>query len=226
MSVAVDELAHLGPLGREIGRMMDVLDAHHRETRKHCERVGALAAALATRLDLHPDEIHRVYVAGTLHDVGKLAVPVRLLEAPRPLSTEEWSVMHEHTRATRSILMRNVRLARYADDAALHHERGDGSGYPYGLLGKQIPRVTKIVTVADLYDALTHRRPYHATDPAETALRTIEEGAGRWWWTDAIAALRDHVKAAKRRTSEGAGLVQPPSLFASASATCADGQAD
>jgi putative nucleotidyltransferase with HDIG domain len=173
--------------------LLSQLRTHHPATADHCLRVGTLAKALAERLDLSPLDVERCRLSGILHDVGKLAVRRELLDAPRSLEPHEWDEMQAHARATRVLLLRQPPLAPFADDAGLHHERADGSGYPFNLRAAQIPTVTKVITVADIFDAVIHARPYHVADPVPIALQTIEEGAGRWWCERSVVALRAHV---------------------------------
>jgi len=98
-----------------------------------------------------------------------------------------------HARGTRAMLMRSHVLREFADEAALHHERRDGSGYPYNLRASQIPLVTAVVTVADLFDAMTHPRPYHEVNLTSVAVDTIAEDRERWWHPGAVDALGDYV---------------------------------
>lgn len=196
---ALEELPSLAPratrksearrIARARARLLERLRAHHEPTFEHCIRVGLLSAALANQLGYDRAFVARTRLVGELHDVGKVMVPVELLDAPRSLRPKEWEVMRAHARHTRTILRQMPSLAQFADDAAFHHERIDGSGYPYGIAGENISAATRIVTVADMYDAMTNRRAYHLVDPMPIVLETIAEGIGKWWDRSVVAAL-------------------------------------
>jgi putative two-component system response regulator len=118
--------------------------------------------------------------AAALHDIGKLAIPSGTLEKPGPLTEQERALMQTHTDAGARILAGNEEpMLRMAADVALaHHEHWDGSGYPQGLAGDQIPLAARIVAVADVFDALTHDRPYKVAWSLDDARAEIAAGAG------------------------------------------------
>jgi PAS domain S-box-containing protein len=149
------------------------------ETSQHTERVGALAAEIGARLGLSEESVTLLREAAPLHDIGKLAIPDRVLLKPGRLSPEERAVMHNHTSLGARLLFgsRSPTLQLAGMIAESHHEWWDGSGYPGGLIGADIPLVGRIVAVADVYDALTHDRPYKAAWPVEQALAMIRGGA-------------------------------------------------
>ena len=129
-------------------------------TRGHSERVATLARRLALAAGLGARESVTIAHAGLLHDLGKIAVPERILRKAGPLTDEEWQVMRRHPITGAQIV---APLEFFADGALIvrhHHERQDGSGYPDGLAGETIPMGSRIVAIADVYDALTSDRPY------------------------------------------------------------------
>jgi PAS domain S-box-containing protein len=150
------------------------------ETSQHTERVGVLAAEIGSRLGLSEESVGLLREAAPLHDIGKLAIPDRVLLKPGRLSHEERVVMHTHTSLGARLLFgsRSPTLQLAGMIAESHHEWWDGSGYPGGLVGADIPLVGRIVAVADVYDALTHDRPYKAAWPVDQALAMIRSGAG------------------------------------------------
>jgi PAS domain S-box-containing protein len=150
------------------------------ETSQHTERVGVLAAEIGARLGLSEESVRLLREAAPLHDIGKLAIPDRVLLKPGRLSMEERVVMHTHTTLGARLLFgsRSPTLQLAGMIAESHHEWWDGSGYPGGLVGADIPLVGRIVAVADVYDALTHDRPYKAAWPVDQALAMIRSGAG------------------------------------------------
>jgi HD-GYP domain-containing protein (c-di-GMP phosphodiesterase class II) len=140
--------------------LANALEAKDEYTRGHSERVAGLARQLALARGLGAREAATIAHAGLLHDLGKIAVPERILRKPGPLTDEEWAVMRRHPLTGAHIV---APLEFFADGALVvrhHHERHDGSGYPDGLAGEIIPIGARIVAVADVYDALTSERPY------------------------------------------------------------------
>lgn len=143
--------------------------------------VGALAGDLALRIGTSDPVAELIRRTAPLHDIGKIAIPDRILGKPGPLTPEEYDVMKTHTTIGATILAGgdNALIVTAERIALTHHERWDGSGYPRGLAGDAIPLEGRIVAVADFYDALTHDRPYRAALDPEVALTMIRRGAGR-----------------------------------------------
>lgn len=150
-------------------------------TGDHTQRVGQLSAAIAARLGLPPEEVDLLRIAARLHDVGKIGIPDSILLKEGPLTPEEYRQMQRHTVIGARILAGGQsRLLQMAETIARnHHEHWNGRGYPCGLSGEAIPLVARIVAVADVYDALTHRRSYKAAWPREAALAELGAQAGR-----------------------------------------------
>lgn len=149
-------------------------------TGEHAERVGVLSALLAQVVGLHRDEIHIIRRAATLHDVGKIGVPDAILMKPGPLTDEEFSIMKTHTGIGGRILSGSqYPLLQIARQIALHHhEYWDGRGYTTGSRGKDIPLVGRLVAVADVFDSLTHRRPYKQAFTTQEAIDTVRRKEG------------------------------------------------
>ena len=150
------------------------------DTSQHTERVGATAAAIAAQLGLGAEEIGLLREAAPLHDVGKLAISDTILLKPGKLTAQEYEVMKTHAALGARLLSgsRSPVLQMAAVIAATHHERWDGAGYPAGLAGEAIPLVGRIVAVADVFDALTHDRPYKSAWPIEQATAEIKRASG------------------------------------------------
>jgi putative two-component system response regulator len=165
------ELARLETLERL------ALAAEYRDddTHEHAQRVGRTAARLAAELGWADDEIEQLRRAAPLHDVGKIGISDSVLLKPGALTSEEFALIKRHTTMGAQILSGSesttLRLAE--EIARTHHERWDGSGYPAGLAGDQIPISGRIVALADVFDALTHDRPYKQAWPLDRALEEI-----------------------------------------------------
>jgi two-component system, cell cycle response regulator len=144
----------------------------------HHRAVAQMAATVARRIGLRDEALHSVIRAAELHDVGKIAVPDEILNKPGALTDPELEVMRSHAVVGERILAgfepdRVSRLVRSS------HERWDGSGYPDGLRGEEIPLGARIITICDSYDAMTHARPYRPARTVPEALEELRHGAGR-----------------------------------------------
>jgi len=149
-------------------------------TGRHAERVGLLSAFLAKGIGLNDETVRLIRRAATLHDVGKIGVSDTILMKPGGLTDEEYDLMKRHTGIGSAILSgsRFPLLRMAAEIATSHHEWWNGNGYPAGLTGTDIPVTGRIVAVADVFDSLTHQRPYKKAFPREEALDLIREGRG------------------------------------------------
>lgn len=155
------------------------LEMRDEETNGHTERAADLAVTLARRMGVpEPDLVH-VRRGSLLHDIGKMCVPDAILRKPGPLTEDEWGVMRGHPQRAREMLEKIEYLAPAVDIPYSHHERWDGSGYPEGLAGEQIPLAARIFAVIDVYDALTSDRPYRAAWSREDAIQHLRAGSGK-----------------------------------------------
>ncbi len=154
----------------------------------HSFRVSGLAARLATRCELEPAEIELVRLAARLHDLGKLAIPVEILHKPGRLGEREWQLLEEHPETGRRILSA-IGAGAIADWVLHHHERWDGTGYPTGMAGSDIPLAARIIFVADAYDAMVSGRPYRSQRSRADALEELRRCAGTQFDPAVVAAL-------------------------------------
>ncbi|HZX26182.1 MAG TPA: HD domain-containing phosphohydrolase [Telluria sp.] len=159
------------------------------DTGYHVQRVQHFTEALACEMGLAADEARHMGVMSILHDVGKLYIPDEILKKPGKLDAEEWAVMRRHPEHGLRILGDNPFYAMARDIAVGHHESVDGSGYPHGLQGEAIPLAARIVRVADMFDALTSRRPYKEPWSVEAALDLLRGQAGTQVDPQVVAAL-------------------------------------
>ncbi len=161
--------------------LVSAIDLRDGYTGAHSEGVARLAVAIAAKLGLAPSDLDRVRAGGLVLDIGKIAVPQAILRKPGGLTSDEWRVMRDHT-VNGVALLRGVEAMKpLLPLVRSHHERLDGSGYPDGLRGDEIPLLVRIISVADVFDAFTAERPYHPGHSAAEGvllLRT-EAGAGR-----------------------------------------------
>ncbi|MET9385732.1 HD-GYP domain-containing protein [Streptomyces sp. NPDC002928] len=161
-----------------IRALVQAVDIKDEYTRGHSERVGQASVLIARELGMDDERVEVLRFAGILHDVGKLGVPTRLLRKDGPLTPEERRVIELHPEYGHEIV-RGIGFLGEARSAILHHhERLDGSGYPYGLVGSQIPDFARVVAVADAFDAMTSTRSYRRARPVRAALEELERCAG------------------------------------------------
>ena len=193
-----------------LDRLARAAESRDDDTGQHTARVGATSAALARALGWPAEEADRLGRAAVLHDVGKIGIPDGVLLKPGPLTPAEFAVMRTHTTGGAAILAGSEHaLLRLAEAIALgHHERWDGTGYPQGLAGAAIPLAGRLVAIADVFDALTHARPYKAAWPVADALAEIAGQAGRQFDPVVVAAFlalrrRDAPPLAHRRGAGG-----------------------
>jgi PAS domain S-box-containing protein len=172
-------------------RLALAAEYHDDDTSRHTERVGVTAAGIAAKLGLDAEQVRLVREAAPLHDVGKLAIPDTILLKPGKLTDEEYEVMKTHAELGARLLSgsssRELRMA--AIIAETHHERWDGTGYPAALAREAIPLVGRIVAVADVFDALTHNRPYKRAWPVEKALAEMRRAGGSQFDPRVVAAF-------------------------------------
>jgi response regulator RpfG family c-di-GMP phosphodiesterase/CHASE3 domain sensor protein len=161
------------------------------DTHRHTQRVGRNAAFVAETLGLGTETVELLRVAAPLHDVGKIGISDSIMLKPGKLTSAEFETMKQHVVIGESILASSSEPIFHvaAEIARTHHERWDGTGYIDGLSGDQIPLAGRIVAVVDVFDALTHARPYKDAWPVERALEEIEAGAGSHFDPDVVAAF-------------------------------------
>jgi HD-GYP domain-containing protein (c-di-GMP phosphodiesterase class II) len=174
--------------------LANALEAKDSYTKGHSERVGAWSRGVATALGLPAAEVDMIGQAGLLHDIGKIGIPEAVLRKPGPLEPEEWVVMRNHPLIGAQIVSPFDFFTAGALMIRHHHERHDGSGYPDGLVGDEIPIGARVIAVVDVYDALTSHRPYRAALPHATVIARLGEAAGRTLDEDAVSAFIDLIQ--------------------------------
>ena len=154
------------------------LDLRDKETEGHSLRVTDKTLLLARSFGLREDELANIRWGALLHDMGKMGIPDGILLKPGPLTDEEWVVMKKHPSLAYEMLSPIRYLRQALDIPYCHHEKWDGTGYPRGLKGEQIPLAARIFAVADVWDALTSDRPYRKAWSEEKTIEHIQSGSG------------------------------------------------
>jgi diguanylate cyclase (GGDEF)-like protein len=173
-------------LATALARAVDAKDVG---TRNHCETVSELCVLIGQALGLDADRIERLRLAGLLHDVGKIGVSDEILRKPRKLDADEAAQMSGHVRIGHAIVA-SAELEEEARWVLHHHEHFDGSGYPDGLRGDEIPPESRIILVADAFEAMTADRPYRLARPVHEALAELDRLAGKQFDPVCVDALR------------------------------------
>ena len=169
--------------------LVAAVEDRHRYAQGHALRVGAWAVATARAFGLDAERLPMLSCAGELHEIGALAVPDDILNAPRPITKSEWAVVRQHP-------VRGVRMIEHFGFLSLalpairhHHERFDGRGYPDGLSGNAIPPEARIMAVVDSYDAMTSSRPQRTPLPHEAAAAELRRYAGTQFDPECVEAF-------------------------------------
>jgi diguanylate cyclase (GGDEF)-like protein len=169
--------------------LVQVLVERDLDLSTHISRVAALSIATAQRLGLPEHEVTRIGLAAQLHDIGKTAIPESILTKPGPLDADEWDLMRRHTIIGQRIIAAAPSLAHTASLVRSSHERVDGTGYPDGLAGADIPLGSRIIAVCDSYDAMVAERAYRAPETAAAAIKELHACVGGQFDPDVVAAF-------------------------------------
>ena len=178
-----------------VHEFLTALERKDEVTRMHVIRVSELAMRAGERAGLDGVCLRAVALGGLLHDVGKLVTPDAILTKPGQLTDAERSVIERHPLDGQAMLAPYPHLAEVGHVVRSHHERPDGTGYPDGLIGPQIPLTSALVSVVDAWDAMVSNRPYRDGMPLERAEAILRDGAGTQWVPEAVAAVLDEVHA-------------------------------
>jgi putative two-component system response regulator len=161
--------------------LAQAVEQRDEQTAGHCERLALISVSLGFALGLELTSLLTLYRGGYLHDVGKVGIPDSILFKPARLTASEWVVMRSHTVRGEEICRHLKTLNPVLPIIRHHHERWDGSGYPDGLAGDEIPLLARVLQIADIYDALISPRPYKSAFTPDQALRVLEEETERGW---------------------------------------------
>jgi HD-GYP domain-containing protein (c-di-GMP phosphodiesterase class II) len=203
--LVIQELSSIRTLSAALESARHIVHARDSETGSHLDRmsryVRLIARALADKHGLDDETIERLQAYAPLHDIGKIGIPDAILLKPEGLTDGEMEVMRTHANRGQAILddlLTNFGIEMLADTELVrnivlyHHERVDGRGYPYGLAGESIPLEARIVAAADVFDALTSRRPYKEAFTNEVAFQMLEQIAGTHLDADCVRAIVDN----------------------------------
>jgi diguanylate cyclase (GGDEF)-like protein/putative nucleotidyltransferase with HDIG domain len=207
----VEEIASLNM--RTIEALALAIEAKDHTTHTHLQRVRTYAIEIAKEMGLPSDEIEALRAAALLHDIGKLGVPEHIINKPGKLTPEEFEKMKVHPLVGSEILERVAFPYPVAPIVRSHHERWDGSGYPAGLVGEEIPMGARILSVVDCLDAMSSDRQYRPAIPLHEAMRQVKERSGTWFDPNVVALLESrYVDLERMAQTQDADFT--PSAFA------------
>ncbi len=189
----------------EIQRVLDQLWNKDPETYLHCHRVADVSQAIGGQMGLNPQERSEIYLCGLLHDIGKLFTPDRVLKKPGPLTQEEFGIIKLHPVDSGRLVATLSDIGYLAAPIRAHHERIDGKGYPDQISGESIPLFSRIVLVADTFDAMTNNRVYRKQLDLEKTYEELLRCSGTQFDPNATAAFIKFYEEALRKN-----LVSPP----------------
>ena len=169
-----------------------VVEGRDRYTGDHCRRLGEYAVRIGKTLGLGQEDLETLWLGGIFHDLGKIAVSDLVLNKPAPLTAEEFALMKTHPAVGADLCGAMRTMQRVIPLIRHHHEKLDGSGYPDGLAGEDVPLLVRIITAVDVYDALATARPYRKALPHETCMTILRDEAARGWWDRDIVEILDH----------------------------------
>ncbi|MGH9562440.1 MAG: response regulator [Terracidiphilus sp.] len=184
------------------------IEAKDPYTRGHCDRLSRYATAMAEHLRLPTEQCVALRRAGVIHDVGKIAVPEHILLKKGPLNADEWTVVKQHPVVGERICAPLKSFRHVLPIIRHHHEKQDGSGYPDGLKGDEVPITARILQIVDIYDALTTDRPYHSAMSRSDALCIMHGEAERGWWDREILGEFERLTAVELKECPKGDVVQ------------------
>ena len=155
-----------------VRNLLNTLSTKSAETEEHAIRMTKLAYDLGEKIDISNSELNRLSLLASLHDIGKTTISEEILTKTEELTDKEWKIIKEHPERGYKIASASEEFSLIAEEILSHHERWDGSGYPRGLKGKDIPYLARIISIIDAYDVMTHNRPYKE---AMTKIEALEE---------------------------------------------------
>jgi putative two-component system response regulator len=183
---AIDSLDEAETILFALAQAVEARDSY---TAEHCQRLATYSVALGVALGLSRPELVALYRGGFLHDIGKVSIPDSILHGSKRLTDAEWVIMKQHTVRGEEICRPMKSLAPVLPIIRSHHEKWDGSGYPDGLSGENIPLLARILQIVDIFDALITERTYKRAFTVEEATRVLEDEVTRGWRDPELVSL-------------------------------------
>jgi len=180
-----------------------LVEANDPYTSGHSAMVNEIAITIAQKMELMDSQLDTLGIAGPLHDVGKVGIPSSVLNKPTGLTEAEWVMIRAHPRVSANVAQQVTAFAAAVPAIRHHHERWDGTGYPDGLKGDDIPLLARILAVADGFQAMTSERPYRRARTEEETLAELQKGAGTQWDPEVVKVFLKLRKPPTKRKGKG-----------------------
>lgn len=180
-----------------LGRMVEARDS---DTGGHCDRLAHTGVVFGKEIGLDAELIEALRRGGVLHDIGKLGIPDSILLKKGKLNAEEWQIMKQHTVIGAALCSPLRTMQRTAEIARCHHEKWNGTGYPSGLKGEEIPLIARVFQIVDIYDALSSKRPYKPAFPQDKVIEIMEQETAAGFWDQRLMAV--FLKIVRERPDE------------------------
>lgn len=174
-----------------VDSLMKTLNQSDFETEEHCNRVKVLSHNIGIRMGLSESDLTALELLAMLHDIGKLSVPINILRKPGKLTEKEWALMQQHSIKGYHITNTSQELSIISNLVLCHHEHWDGSGYPNAMKGTEIPLLSRIISVVDAFDVMTHDRPYHSAIPVTDAIAELKRCSGQQFDPEIVQVVVD-----------------------------------
>ncbi len=191
-----------------ISSLAEAVERRDPYTGGHTKRVLYYSLVIGKFLGLSVDELKELYVAAVLHDIGKIAVPDKILQKPAPLSRDEFDILTKHPVDGATIIANISGMDKVVEAVKYHHERFDGKGYPDRLKGENIPLLARIIAVADTFDAMTTDRPYRKALSFEEAVKEIERFSGTQFCPNVVRTFKEAYNMGKFKLEEGKRIAE------------------
>jgi putative two-component system response regulator len=166
-----------------------VVEARDTNTGDHCDRLAHIGVVFGKHLGLVQEDIEALRRGGVLHDIGKLGIPDNILLKKGKLDAEEWQIMRQHTVIGAALVSPLRTMQRTADIARCHHEKWNGTGYPDGLKGEEIPLIARVFQIVDIFDALSSERPYKPAFSRDKVIEIMEQETAAGFWDPRLMAV-------------------------------------
>jgi putative two-component system response regulator len=176
---------------KKVERWLQAMDLYDHGITEHTLRVTALSIYLAQGMNFSSTELEYIQYGTLLHDIGKLGIPEKIMQKPGRLTPYEYQIVRQHPVYAHEWLIHKPELQPAKVIPLFHHERWDGSGYPYGLKGKEIPKLARVVAVVDVWDAITSDRPYRKAMSEDEAVSLITSSSGKHFDPDVVDTFMD-----------------------------------
>ena len=193
---------HLSVRSKTIDIIMNTLFEKSSRESLHSKRVSVICGAIASKMNFSKDDMNQIKTAGLVHDIGKIGIDEKILNKKGSLNDSEWREIQKHPEAGWRILKTTAEFSEMAEFVLHHHERYDGSGYPNGTKGEEIPIEARIITLADSYDAMTSKRTYKIAMEVEEAIKEIKENSGKQFDPKIVDVFINKVLPDNSKTSE------------------------